>query len=227
MPVVSINQRFIETGLQCPSGRKIEYTDRSLPGFFVEVTASSPGVGSYRLRYRSGGRTRYETLGRTDVVPLEDARQAAKAAKARVQLGQDLSSRSSKLPATPSLDQFVANEYTAAIKTRKRTWQKDLERYRNHIQPSLGGQRLQDIKKPQIQALHTSVREKGLSGASADHVLKVIRQIFSLAIDYEYVEKNPATGVRQYNVDNRVERYLDDQELRRLRIPLKPATNST
>src|SRR6185436_111858 len=60
-----------------------------------------------------------------------------------------------------------------------------------------------------------------LSHASADHHVKLIRQAFNLAIDWDMLEKNPAAGVRLFNVDNKVEHYLNDAELERLLTVLR------
>ena len=37
-----------------------------------------------------------------------------------------------------------------------------------------------------------------------------------MAVEWEMLEKNPATGVKLFNVDNRVENYLNEDELKRL-----------
>jgi hypothetical protein len=97
MPIVNLNANFIKHHLQCPPGKtSIEYTSRDLPGFFVEVTAVSPGVGSYRLRYKERDpatgkpRTRYATIGRSNVIEYSDARKRAKELKSMLALGQNI-----------------------------------------------------------------------------------------------------------------------------------------
>jgi integrase len=217
MPVVNLATVLAE-GLVCPEGRsKVEFVSHERSGLYILVSAATPGVGTYFVRYKRDGKTMHHKLGRSNEIDLETARQKTRELKAQLVLGQGPHADKGHRRALPTLDDFVNNEYTGVIKSRKRTWEKDLERYRVHIAPYLkGNTKLDTIKKPHIQSLHTAVREKGLSGATADHVLKVIRQILNLAVDYEYIDKNPAIGVKQYNEDNRVERYLDEEELQRL-----------
>jgi hypothetical protein len=91
MPIVNLNANFIKHHLQCPPGKtSIEFTSKDLPGFFVEVTAASPGVGSYRLRYKENGKTRYKSIGRTYEIDFADAKKKAKELKSMLALGQSI-----------------------------------------------------------------------------------------------------------------------------------------
>ena len=96
---------------------------------------------------------------------------------------------------------------------RKRSWKRDEELYRLRIRDALGGKRLTEITRQQVQTLHSAVLAEGLSPASADHHVKLIRQALNLAVEWDMLEKNPAAGVPLFNVDNKVERYLDGAEL--------------
>lgn len=223
MPIVQLTEDFIKNHLACPADKtRIEYVSHERTGLYVLVSGISPGVGTYFLRQKVCGKTVHTKLGRTNEIDLATARRKAAEIKAQRTLGIDLPSVKQQRSTAPTLDEFTNNTYRNVIASRKRTWQKDLERYRVHIAPYLKGDtKLDAIKKPHIQGLHTAVREKGLAASTADHVLKVIRQILNLAVDYEYIDKNPAIGVRQYNVDNRVERYLNEEELQRLLQVLK------
>lgn len=60
------------------------------------------------------------------------------------------------------------------------------------------------------------MKTDGLSPASADHHLKLIRHSLNLAAEWDMLERNPAAGIKQFNEDNKVEHYPDDAELQRL-----------
>ena len=48
-----LSSKFLERQLLCPDGRKqIEYCDTEIRGLYVLVTAKSPGIGTYYLRYK-------------------------------------------------------------------------------------------------------------------------------------------------------------------------------
>ena len=45
---IQLTKNHIESGLACPEAQtKIEYCDNQVQGFRVDVTAKSPGVGTY------------------------------------------------------------------------------------------------------------------------------------------------------------------------------------
>ena len=61
--------------------------DNALPGFGVRVNEG--GSRQWVVQYRVGGRTKRETIGRVDVLPLDEARKLARATLAKVHLGAD------------------------------------------------------------------------------------------------------------------------------------------
>lgn len=79
-PIIKLNSSFITNNLKCPDEkRRIEYCDKSVPGLYIEVRATSPGEGTYYLRYKDPtGKTCHQKIGRTTEIKLEDARKKAK-----------------------------------------------------------------------------------------------------------------------------------------------------
>lgn len=67
-----------------------------------------------------------------------------------------------------------------------------------------------------VQTFHTAVLDQGLSPATADHHVKLIRHALNLAVEWSMLDRNPTTGVPLFNVDNKVEHYLNQEELDRL-----------
>ena len=78
-----------------------------------------------------------------------------------------------------------------------------------------------EITRQEIQSFHASLRNEGLSPAYADHFIKLLRHALNLAVEWEMLEKNPASRVHMFNADNKVEHYLDTGELERLLRVLK------
>jgi integrase len=81
---------------------------------------------------------------------------------------------------------------------------------------AFGRKRLDQIRRQEIQSFHAGLREEGLSPAYADHFVKVLRRALNLAVEWEMLERNPASRVHLFNADNRVEHYLEAWELERL-----------
>ena len=112
--------------------------------------------------------------------------------------------------------EFFDNHYLPFATSRKRSWKRDEELFRLRIKGVFGNKRLNELTRQQIQTFHASVKTEGLSAASADHHLKLIRHSLNLAVEWGMLERNPAAGIKQFNEANKVEHYLDDDELGRL-----------
>ena len=57
-------------------------------GLYLEVRATSPGQGTYYLRWKQNGKTCHEKLGRTTDIELDEARRRAKIQRAERTLGK-------------------------------------------------------------------------------------------------------------------------------------------
>src|SRR5574343_1001290 len=103
MPVVKLTQNFINHDLRCPAGKsRIELCHQELPGLYIEVRATSPGQGTYYLRYKDNtGKTCHQKIARTSEITLADARKKAKTLKAEIALGADPKAKSQASKAVP------------------------------------------------------------------------------------------------------------------------------
>ncbi len=219
MPIVKITHNFITNDLQCPEGKnRIEYCDAELPGLLIEVRATCQGSGTFYLRYKNeAGKTSYQKLGLTSIISLADARKQAKALKAQIALGSDPSAEKKARKAVPTFTELFEEHYLPYVKPRKRSWKRDDELYRLRIKKVFGHFRLNQISRQQIQSFHTDLLDEGLAPATCDHHIKLLKHALNLAIDWELLtEKNPASRVPLFAVDNKVEHYLDDGELEKL-----------
>ena len=193
----------------------------------LEVTNVSPGKGTYLLRYKSSGRTKYIKIGRTYEITLADAKKKALQLKFEIVSGGDARQDKKDKLAVPTYTAFMEEYYFPYVRPRKRTAYKDEELFRLRLKKAFGDQKLNQISRHQIQAFHTAVREEGFAPASCDHYLKLLRHSLNLAVDWGVLEKNPASGVKQYNEDNKIERYLNADELKRLLKVLQTNKNRT
>jgi len=218
-----LTEAFIANNLVCPPKEsRIEYCDIDFPGLYVEVRATSQGQGTYYLRYKNAEKkSAHQRLGRTTEISLAEARKRAKLQKAEIALGADPRGAEKARKAVMTFSEFFRDHYLPFVMSRKRSWKRDEELFRLRIQIVFGHRRLNEITRQQIQAFHASVKEEGLSAASADHHLKLIRHGLNLAVEWGMLEKNPASGIKQYNEDNKVEHYLNDEELERLLTVLR------
>lgn len=229
MAKIKLTQEVLATALTCPQGkRRIELCDTELPGFYIEVREASPGEGSYYLRYKDKtGKTCHQKIARTSTLSLVEARRHAKTLKAEIHIGADPRGEAKAKKAVITVSDFFHDHYLPYVKPHKRSWKRDEELFRLRIDGEFGSKRLNEISRQQIQTFHASVLGQGLSHATADHHVKLIRHALNLAVDWGMLDKNPAAGVPLFNRDNKVEHYLTDEELDRLLEVLRTDPNRT
>lgn len=214
MPIVTLNQAFVAK-LSCPDGKaRIEWCCNELPGFYVETRITSPGEGTYYLRYKDArSKTCHARIGRTTDITLAEARKHAKKVKAEVALGADPSGEAKAAKAVPTLADFFNDHYLAHVKAYKRSWKRDEELFRLRIEPEFGHLRLNQIMRKHVQSFHAALPSKGLSPATADHHVKLMRFMLNMAVEWEMLGRNALQGIKQFAVDNQVENCLDDKQM--------------
>lgn len=227
MPIVKLNSDSITNNLHCPEGkRRIEYVSDERSGLYIEVRPTSPGQGTFYLRYKdTNGKTRHQKLGRTTDINLAEARKKAKALKAEIALGADPRAEDKARKAVPTLTEFVEKHYIPYVKPRKRTWWKDRDLFRLRLKAAFGNKRINQITRQQIQAFHTGIKSEGKSASTANHFVKLIRHALNLAVDWGMLEKSPAARISLFQEDNQVEHYMDREQLDRLLTVLRTDEN--
>ena len=230
---VKLTEDFIANNLKTPAGvRRTEFVDsdnfKGVVGMYIECRSTSPGQGTYYLRYRNANnKTCHQKIGRTTDISLDDARQRAKTLRAEITLGADPRGEEKARRAIPDFSTFFIQEYLPFAKTRKRTWAKDEEYFRLRIKDELGSVKLDRLRRKQIQDFHTSLKASGLASSTADHYLKLIKRVYSLAHSWGVIKENPASRLPLFMEDNTVENYLNNEELKRLMAVLQTDHNLT
>ncbi len=216
MPVVKLSPAFVANDLMCPpSMKRIEYCDAECRGLLIEVRAAANSVPTWYVRYKLP-KTRYERLGDVKSLSLSQARKAAMLFKAKL-------SDAPKVEETPvlakgdmTLDAFVTDHVNPHNKTRKRSHWRDLQLY-DRIGAKFGKRKLSEIGRREVQVFHNElVTVEELAPATADHHVVYLRRVLNLAVQWELLEKNPLTNIPLMKVDNKVERYLSDDEVKTL-----------
>ena len=133
-------------------------------------------------------------------------------------MGEDPMAQKRVTRAVPTFSQFIEDQYLPFVKTYKRSWDTDLSLLRNHLLPRFGSQRLDTITRQDIVRMHADRKAAGAAAASANRLLIMMRYIFNLAIRWEIpgVKTNPCAGVQLLEVNNKRERYLGENEAKRL-----------
>ncbi len=65
-----------------------------------------------------------------------------------------------------------------------------------HLLPTFGGVRIRDITKVEVQRFLGQKRKQGLSGSSVHGMRTALGKVLQAAVDWNYLEQNPARGIR-------------------------------
>lgn len=203
---------------QCGAGRrKSDLFDAACKGLLLEVRKT--GGKTYYLRYRTTrGMVRQLRLADARDVSLTQARQLADQARNQIAMGEDPAEAKQAHREVPTFAEFVEQDYLPFIQTYKRSWRSDVSLLNNHLLPELGKRYLDMITPREVQRIVNSRRQMGKAPGTCDRIIILARYIFNLAIKWKVpgVKENPAKDVDLLKVDNRRERFLNEDEVRRL-----------
>jgi len=98
----------------------------------------------------------------------------------------------------------------------KRTKIQDERKLKRNLIKKLGRKTVADITHRYIEDIHRALKK---SPYEANRHVALLSKMFSLAIKWGWIEKNPATGIIRYAEEPR-ERYMDHDEMDRLTAAL-------
>jgi len=223
--IITLTAAFLNTGLVVPDGKKrLEVCDAVCRGLLVEVRSTGQSIPTFYLRFKRNGKTAYDRLGNIQELTLPQARKLAtlrKAAHASETQTPEVKVAQGEI----TLDDFMCDHYMPHAKNQKRSWVRDDQLYRIRIKPKFGHLPLKSISRLAVQQFHNALSKEGLSPASADHHVKLMRRVLNVAIQWDMLEKNVLKSIPLLMVDNQVENYLKEDQLARLVEVLRTDAN--
>jgi integrase len=217
MPVIQLTQALTQSLPKCPEGKgRIELCDTGVKGLYIAIRSTSSDSGTFYLRYKNEQKkTAHKKLGLTTEMTLAEARTIAKQLKAKLLQGynpKEVNKQSTAMTFTA----FFESQYLPHVKQHNRSWKNDDQMFHTRLRAVFGDIPLDKFKKVDTQRFHAKLMEEGLKPATCDHYLKLLRRVLNVAVDWEVITANPLARVQLFNADNRLERYLDEDELDRL-----------
>lgn len=204
-----------------PTQRRLELVDQKVKGFYAELRATSPGEASFYLRWKnSSGKTCHKHLGKTELIDVATGRQRAAKLKLEIEAGRDPHSEEIAKKQVLTWTELFEQWYLPHSQQHLRSWAYLEEMHRLRIKERFGHVKLNKITRHAVQQFHNDLRVSGLSPASCDHHLKLIRQALNIAVSWELLESNPVARIQLFNEDNRVEHVMDNDQLQRLMATL-------
>lgn len=223
MPIVTLTPAFIASKLECPPGQKhIEFCDKQVRGLFIDVLSGASSQPTWNYRFKVNGKTKTRRLGRLADIALDDVRKQVALLKAEHALGRQQQTVEAGQGIT--LDRFMRENYRGHAKVHKRSYVRDDQLY-TRIAPKFGHLPLRQITRLQVQQFQSALLEEGLSKATVNHHIQLMRRMLNLAVSWEMLDRNVLTGIPQLILDNQVTDFLDEEQVERLMQVLQTDKN--
>ena len=191
-----------------------EYSDTEISGLKCLVSKGE-GRKKFLLRYLYHGRKRAIAIGRWPEVDVTLARKIAMEHKRSLATGTDPKQERENKRQEMTFDELFNQHYLVWAKSAKRSWGKDVQRYRDHIRPAIGQMLLSDITPSAVLRLQQTL-SMSLSAATCNRVIVLIKAVFTWAGRQSLTSVHPARVVQLLRENNARQRYFTEDEIRRI-----------
>jgi len=214
MPTLKLRQDIVKTlSYEGVGKQQCVYWDSALACFGLRLHPGGRRV--YVCSYRVNRRKRLATLGRADVLTLDQARK-----KAMAYLGKVASHEDPQLEFYALRDQKTVAELCAAfienhLKPKRVKWKDDASILRRRILPKLASRLANAITCADIEPIHSEVGAK--YPYSANDILEIVRKMYNWGKVAGYVSKdleNPTRGIVRFRERKR-RRFITTVEMPR------------
>ncbi len=212
--------KALESHSTSSASTECEYTDdSSVSG--LKLLVGKSGSKRFLLRYTFQSRKRSIAIGKFGDIDVQTARTIAKKYRAQIAGGIDPKAERDSYRQIPTISDFFWNTYLTVIKTNKRSWKKDLQRFKDFIEPQIGDIRYTDLKPVDVLYLQQQIANpekisRVYSKATNNRVISVVKTMTNYALKLGIVENNVASPISLLRENNIRERYFDINESKRI-----------
>ena len=200
--------------LSVPEGKsKVEYSVSVAQGLKIVVSRASK---TFMFRGVFNGKKISTTLGKYPEMSLDQAINIVLAFQNKLKMGINPIDEIKKIENIPTLAHFFYKVYLPLAKLNKKSWKDDVSRFKNHIEPTLGNIQLNQITSAMLSDLMLEIKTEDRANATVNRSRALLSSMFNVAFEREIIEQSPMTRVKKLVEQNQIERYLSDDELKRL-----------
>ena len=200
--------------LSVPEGKsKDEISFSDVPGLRVVVSRKSK---TFMFRGVFNGKKISTTLGKYPEMSLDQAINIVLAFQNKLKMGINPIDEIKKIENIPTLAHFFYKVYLPLAKLNKKSWKDDVSRFKNHIEPTLGNIQLNQITSAMLSDLMLEIKTEDRANATVNRSRALLSSMFNVAFEREIIEQSPMTRVKKLVEQNQIERYLSEDELKRL-----------
>jgi integrase len=197
-----------------PAAKPFEVRDTRVKGFLLRVQPS--GSMTYYAEYGRGKRI---SLGRSEVLAPDKARQRAKDILAGAQFGED-PMEERRVAKAHTLRSFLAEEYEPWAKANIRTAAATVARLKTSFAEHLD-KKLDELTPWLIEKWRAGRLKSGAKPATVNRDLDDLKSSLTKAVAWGVIEANPIASVKRSKTDgSRSARFLSADEEARLRRAL-------
>ncbi len=197
-----------------PVGKRIEHWDEKVPGLALRIT--DKGAKSWVTMYRIGKRQRRHTLGSYPSVSLADARALAQDDFYKVAQGIDpAAEKRARRENDETTFASVVEDFIKRHASKKRRGWETKQIIDRELMPYWAARPIGEITKRDVRQVVNRVMDRGAPRA-ANRLLSTIRKLGNWAVDEDYLEENPAAGIKPPGEEVERDRVLSDDEIRAL-----------
>ncbi|MCM8595121.1 site-specific integrase [Accumulibacter sp.] len=207
-----------------PAGKRLTIYDTKVSKLALRVT--STGSKTFYVVKRAGTEMAWVKLGTFPEMTVEKAQAEAERILGEFASGANPAEARRAFKAEPTLTEFFA-EYGTRHGAKKLSWRDDQQRFRDYLQKSLGDKKLTTITRADVARVVSDAEKAGKAAATVRQIRALASGLFAKAIEWGYLDSNPAHGVK---VTGRVvtrDRFLQPDELPRFFAALAEEPNDT
>lgn len=208
--------KFSKTTLQAlelpEAGKRLTIYDTETPKLALRATAA--GTKTFYVVKRAGASMAWVKLGTFPEMTVEQARKAAALALGEFASGANPAAARRAFKAEPTLSEFFT-EYGTRHGEKKRAWAADVQRFRDYLQKPMGGKKLSEIDRAMIAKVLHDAEKAGKSVATVRNIRALASGVFGKAVEWGFLDYNPAQGVKVAGKKVSRDRFLQADELPR------------
>ena len=195
-----------------PVGGRLTIYDEKVPKLALRVTHN--GTKTFYVVKRTGSSMAWVKLGVFPEMTVEKAQAEAERILGEFASGANPAQARRAFKAEPTLTEFFV-EYGTRHGEKKLSWRDDQQRFRDYLQRSLGDKKLTTITRADVARVVSGAENAGKAAATVRQIRALASGIFGKAIEWGYLETNPAHGVKVVGRVVSRDRFLQPDELPR------------
>lgn len=172
-------------------GMRMDY-DTDMRGFAVRITPT--GTRVFVLCYAANGIERRLVLGRYPAMTVLLARRRAMEVRRQVDLGDD-PFLAKQVAAREMTMAGLADRYITEHVPKKRSGKIDVRRIHKYVLPAWKHRKARDITRADVDHIVSPIAARG-APYEANHVLALVRKMFSFAMDKGIIEHHPCLRMK-------------------------------